>query len=179
MCPPFCCKTHVIGDSRRRLFSGHWYLTPARLSTTPHCIIKHRLSNMHNGCCCSNTPWMASMFPLLLLMLFSHLSILVLLNILCWNSRSRRRKRNPGFWLSFRQVTPLRVINLMRLELADVFRAKRRWSVLKSCKRCSGVLKMWALKDSGLVFFGPPCNIVHTTYGRWGCVADAAQWTQI
>jgi len=60
--------------------------------------------NVQNVCCCSSRPWTASIFPsydtIPLSILFSSLSRLVLLNILCRNYRSSHRKRNLGFWLS-------------------------------------------------------------------------------
>jgi len=58
----------------------------------------------HEVCCCSSRPWTASILPsfdtLLLLILFSNLPRLVLLNTWCWNSRSTRRQWYQGCWLS-------------------------------------------------------------------------------
>jgi len=52
----------------------------------------------------------------------------------------------------FRQVVPLCVINLIRSELTDVLRTKRRWSLPKVMQIGSGFLKTWAVKRSDLVF---------------------------
>ena len=58
----------------------------------------------------------------LLLIFFSSLSRLVLINILCWNSHSSRQKWNMGCW--FHHMAPLCLINFMNIELTDVFRTK-------------------------------------------------------
>ena len=77
---------------------------PIHLCLTWHFLPRLTAPNVQNVCCCSTRPWTASIFPsydtIPLSILFSSLSRLVLLNMLCRNYRSSHRKRNLGFWLS-------------------------------------------------------------------------------
>ena len=49
------------------------------------------------------------------------------------------------------------VINVFNMALTDVFKTKSHWSLPKITQICSYILKIWAVKHSGLVF-GPPCT---------------------
>jgi len=89
----------------------------------------------------------------LLLIFFSSLSRLVLLNILCWNSHSSRQKWNMGCW--FHHMAPLCLINFMNIELTDVFRTKCCGSKPKMVQISSGILNMWAFKCRGFIFWSP------------------------
>jgi len=137
----------------------HWCLTPVRLSATPRCAA-YQLSNQHKVYCCSGRPWTASIFPSfdtlqLLSILFTNLSRLVLLNILCRNPRSSRQSEIRD--ADFRQVAPLYVINLMNLKSADMF--EQDGVELDVCQdRVNWLrrLKTWVVKRSDFIF-GPSC----------------------
>jgi len=99
MCVPFCCKTH----SRRR----HHSLMLDDCDTFCHASmhIKSRTSTtlIAVQADCRRPLSSPSFDTLLLSILFANLSRLVLLNILCWNSR------RSYIWVpDFRQVAPLR-----------------------------------------------------------------------
>jgi len=106
----------------------------------------YQLSNIHEAFCCSDRSWTTSIFPsfetqaqLLLLILFSSLSRLLVLNIsyiLCWNSRSSRWKRNPGCWLSPGSATLCYKLDEIRVRM---FRTKGRCSVRKMVQTVSVV----------------------------------------
>ena len=93
-----------VGVLLQNAFETTPFADARRLRNFPPRLAEYQVSTKHNVSCCSSRPWMASIFPsfdtLLLSILFSNLSRLVLPFILCWNSRSSRRKRNPGCWLS-------------------------------------------------------------------------------
>jgi len=129
MCPPFCCKTH----SRR----PHHLLIPDACETFRHVSLHIKSPTSTKFTPFKQTVWMASTFPsfatLLLSISFTNLAIrLVLLNVLCWNSRSSCWKRNPCCWIS-----PVGAVMKWRnIAWTCVFRTKRRLKFVKYRADC-------------------------------------------
>jgi len=94
------CVRRSLAKRIRDNVTIYWYLMPERLSDPPHCMsslqpAKRLLlfrQTVHDLFPSFDTPLRS--------ILFSNLSRVVLPNILCWNIRSSRRKRNPRCRLS-------------------------------------------------------------------------------
>jgi len=143
-----------------------------RLRDFPPRLAVYQVSNKHKVCCCSSRPWTASVFPsfntllLLLLILFVNLARLVLVNILCWNSRSDRLKRNPGCWLSPGGATlcykfdEVRVDTWVRNKTTLKF-AKNRRNWFRRLDEAVSSQMQWLRV---MATFGPPCRVQTATF---------------